>query len=133
MKNGDMIKAYKNLHEASITSVCTDFDGNILLTASKDNTLKMIDLRMERVMTYSFSHTDYANSCDFNRVAFCNYGHSVVAGGNDSKVYIWDSETGKIQHIVEGGNEGKITGCCYNVSSGHLYTVDTHGFGVVWS
>jgi len=132
-KTGEIIKAYKNLHEGSVTSVTLDLEGNILLTGSKDNTSKMIDLRMERVLPYEFKHSDYYNPCDYNKVTFCNYGHSVVAGGSDSKIYIWNSETGKSQHVLEGGNQGLITGCCYNVSSGHLYTVDNNGYAVVWS
>ena len=132
-KTGELIKSYKDLHDGSITSVSLDLDGNMLLTGSKDNSCKLIDLRMERVLTYNFRHSDYMNTCDYNRVTFCNYGHSVVAGGVDSKIYVWDSDTGKTQHILEGGNQGKITGCCYNVSSGHLYSVDDHGYAVVWS
>jgi len=132
-KTGELIKSYKNLHDGSITSVNLDLDGNLLLTGSKDNSMKMIDLRMDRVLSYEFRHSDYFNPSEYNKVSFCNYGHSVVAGGTDKKIYIWNSETGKIQHILEGGNEGSITGCCYNVSSGHLYTVDNKGFVVIWS
>jgi len=95
--------------------------------------LKLIDLRMDRVLNYSFKHNNYHNSYDFNKVCFANYGQSVVAGNQDGKVYFWNAENGKIQHILSGGNEGSITACCYNVASGYLYTGDMKGNLVAWS
>lgn len=132
-KTGELIRAFKDLHEASITSVVLDFEGNLVLTSSKDNTLKMIDLRMEKALNYSFRHDEYFNPLEYNTVCFANYGQSVAAGSSDGKLFLWDPETGKLQHILNGGNKGGITGTCYSIISGNLYTSDASGNIVVWS
>lgn len=132
-KTGELIRAFKDLHEASITSVVLDLDGNLVLTGSKDNTLKMIDLRMEKALNYNFRHDEYFNPLEYNKVCFANYGQSVAAGSSDGKLFLWNAETGKIQHILSGGNEGGITGTCYSMISGNLYTSDASGNIVVWS
>lgn len=45
-----------------------------MLTSSKDDSGKIIDLRMDKVLNYGFKHSDYHNSCEYNHNCFANYG-----------------------------------------------------------
>ncbi len=133
LKSKEVVKVYKDLHTASITSLSLDKDLRICLTGSKDNTIKMIDLRAEKVLPVEFKHENYANSYEYNKAAFYKEGRYVIAGSDNSKVFIWNRETGKLLAILEAGNVGMITGCCYNLVSSKAYSVDSSGSIVVWA
>jgi WD40 repeat protein len=46
-----MSKEFSDIHEESITSlIFSRFDRNRILTASSDGTLKLFDIRMEKVL-----------------------------------------------------------------------------------
>jgi len=131
-KTGENIRVFKDIHEASITSVCLSADNNLVLTASRDNTCRLIDLRMDKVLSLPFKHENYASSCDYSKVCFGNYDKSVVAGGKDGKIYTWNVDDGKIQDVASGQHEGFVTMCRFNVVSGLFYTADSVGNVVVW-
>lgn len=132
LKTGEQIASFKDIHDSAITSIDLTEDNNLILTCSRDNTLRLIDLRMNKALSIVLRHDAYMCSCDYSKACFVDYDKSVAAGGLDGKVYVWNVEDGKLQGIFDGGHESYITGCCYNFLSGYLYSTDVKGNVVVW-
>jgi len=65
-------------------------DCNLLLACVRDDTIKIIDLRNNRIIV-SLSHDNYKVGCDFARVAFNPDSTHVAAGAADGSVYVWNS------------------------------------------
>eukprot|EP01119_Soliformovum_irregulare_P006508 TRINITY_DN1859_c1_g3_i4.p1 TRINITY_DN1859_c1_g3~~TRINITY_DN1859_c1_g3_i4.p1 ORF type:complete len:517 (-),score=137.73 TRINITY_DN1859_c1_g3_i4:185-1735(-) len=84
-----------NIHSGQITSVFLVPDGNSVLTNSRDNTLKLVDIRrMEEIR--SFGHENYRNGVNWNGACTSPDGQFVVAGSLDGTVFIWEAQTGKL-------------------------------------
>ncbi|CAJ0745853.1 7495_t:CDS:10, partial [Entrophospora sp. SA101] len=83
VKSGKDIKELTNIHLGQITSVCLSPDRTKVLTNSRDNSLKLIDLR-----TYQIEQTlkadGYKTGANWARVCFSPDGKYVAAAGKFS-------------------------------------------------
>lgn len=89
-KSGDCINEITGIHQGQITSLAMSPDSMNVLTNSRDNTLKLIDVRMlQTIMTYS--HESYRTGMNWSRASF-RYG---VESGVDYRIWggIWGLKT----------------------------------------
>lgn len=77
-----------------VTTVCYTPDGSRLVTNSKDNTLKLIDVRMYGELC-TMKSEQYRNPISNNKAAVSPNGKYVAAGGHNGCVVIWDLTTSK--------------------------------------
>ena len=73
VKGQCLIKELPEIHDEAITSVKYMPDGNQILTNSRDNTLKLIDIRTFNVVK-TLRSEDYSNGNDCNTVAISSNG-----------------------------------------------------------
>jgi len=136
LKTGEKITEIKELHCDAITSVCLSPDGNYLVTGSEDNTCRIVDMRtyapLPMVMQYESQKEDYINGFESNRVCFGHNGKSVIAGGANGHIYVWDAADGKLCSIKKGNHKSHVTGCYYNKEMGFYYTTDGLGNMCIW-
>ena len=76
-------------------------DNTELLTNSRDNTIKLIDLRMFNVIR-TFSADTYRTGMNWAKSDFSPDGEYVVAGSQDGSVMIWNAHTGKLEKTLRG-------------------------------
>ena len=131
-KTGEKIREFKDIHEAGLTCVTLSADNNMVLTSSRDNTCRLIDLRMDKVLSLVFKNENYVSPCEYSKVSFGNYDKSIVAGSTDGNLYLWNVDDGKLQDIASGQHEGSVTSCKFNVVSGYFYSADSKGNVVMW-
>lgn len=64
-------------------------DCHYLAACSRDDTIKIIDLRTNQILT-SLSHDNYKVACDFARISFNADSSHVAAGAADGSIFIWN-------------------------------------------
>ena len=121
-------------HSQHVTSVATmPTNCAQLITASRDNTLKLVDLRggggaasVLRTLKASGyrSGTQWANPC------VSPDGRHAVAGGADGGVFVWSLGDGGLK-VTLRGHDAAVATCAWGQSG--LATADKNGVCIMWS
>lgn len=134
MKNGDCVFDLSGIHSGQVTGVTMGPDslGQCILTNSKDNSLKLVDLRTHEVLQ-TFKHTNFKNGANWSRGVFSPDGNYVAAGSADGSVLIWERASGKLHSQLKGGHKTGITSIAWNpINVQQISTADSSGAIVVW-
>jgi autophagy-related protein 16-1 len=134
MKNGDCVFDLSGVHSGQVTgvSMAPDSLGQCILTNSKDNSLKLIDLRTHEVLQ-TFKHANYKNSVNWARGVFSPDGTHVAVGSAEGSVFIWERASGKLHSQLKGGHKAAVTSIAWNpINVQQLASADTSGTIVVW-
>eukprot|EP01017_Pseudomicrothorax_dubius_P038803 TRINITY_DN5870_c0_g1_i4.p1 TRINITY_DN5870_c0_g1~~TRINITY_DN5870_c0_g1_i4.p1 ORF type:complete len:161 (-),score=34.15 TRINITY_DN5870_c0_g1_i4:71-496(-) len=132
LKTSEKINELRGVHEGSITHLALSSDNQRVLTTSRDGTVKLVDMRMTSVvMTYR--HDAYSNSFEFNKATFGPGENSIIAGGSDGQLFVWNMYTGRMERTIPTEHEGGITSCSLNQITGYLVTADVRGNVFVWN
>ncbi|KAL6443943.1 hypothetical protein ACFW04_001730 [Cataglyphis niger] len=89
------------LLEGKVTSLDLSRDANYLLSCVRDDTVKLIDLRMKKIVG-SFSADGFKVGFDWTRAAFSPDGQYIAVGSADGSVFIWSIATNMIETILKG-------------------------------
>lgn len=84
-------------HERETWAVAFSPDGQILATGSDDETIKLWDLRSERLIRSLTGH-----SATVAAIAFSPDGHRLASASLDQTVRIWDVKSGGTPRILQG-------------------------------
>eukprot|EP01104_Vermistella_antarctica_P010853 TRINITY_DN2938_c0_g1_i1.p1 TRINITY_DN2938_c0_g1~~TRINITY_DN2938_c0_g1_i1.p1 ORF type:complete len:547 (+),score=107.35 TRINITY_DN2938_c0_g1_i1:163-1803(+) len=130
-KNGDCAQELTSLHSKQITSVSLHPDGRTLLTSSRDNTLKMVDIRtFEQVQSYA--HPDYRLGVNWAKASFSADGRYVASGGADGTMFIWDTFKGSLNTTLRNTHTTTVTSSAWNPNGHQMASVDRGGSLVLW-
>ncbi|KYM98728.1 Autophagy-related protein 16-1 [Cyphomyrmex costatus] len=88
------------LLEGKVTSLDLSRDANYLLSCVRDDTVKLIDLRMKKIVG-SFSADGFKVGFDWTRAAFSPDGQYIAVGSADGSVFIWSIVTNAIETILK--------------------------------
>ncbi|CAF1130013.1 unnamed protein product [Adineta steineri] len=112
-------------HVASVNSVAFHPNGNFLLSASSDATLKVFDLLEGRLIYTLHGHQGPAMS-----VAFSKQGDYFASGGQDQQVLVWKTNFDIISSPIESSTNKYANSSDYStrsrISSGNLQQNKTH-------
>ncbi|KAF9025606.1 hypothetical protein BGZ52_008923 [Haplosporangium bisporale] len=99
-RSGNCIKEVTGIHLGQITSVCPSSDGTQILTNSRDNTLRIVDVRTYE--TLSMLHADgYKTGTNWSKACFSPDGQYVVAGSADGTLYYWSTRDGTVEKTTK--------------------------------
>ncbi|KAH0555202.1 hypothetical protein KQX54_016017 [Cotesia glomerata] len=87
------------LLQGKVTSLDLSRDANYLLSCVRDDTVKLLDLRMKQIVG-SFSADGFKVGCDWARATFSPDGQYIAVGSADGSVFIWNVITNKIETIL---------------------------------
>ncbi|KAJ8963936.1 hypothetical protein NQ314_005267 [Rhamnusium bicolor] len=114
-----------------VTSLDLTKDAKYLICCVRDDTLKLLDLRMNQVVTV-FSCEGFKVGCDWARATFSPDGQYVAVGSADGSVYIWGVASAKVERILkEHGSAVTATAWCPYAT--YLASVDRSKKAVIWS
>ncbi|XP_023557930.1 autophagy-related protein 16-2 isoform X2 [Octodon degus] len=87
--------------QGRVTSLSLSHDQLHLLSCSRDDMLKVIDLRFSNVRQV-FRADGFKCGSDWTKAVFSPDGHYALAGSWDGALYIWDVDTGKLESTLRG-------------------------------
>ncbi|XP_072560294.1 autophagy-related protein 16-1 isoform X2 [Paramormyrops kingsleyae] len=115
-----------------VTSLDLNHDRTELLTCSRDDLVKIIDLRCNAVRQ-TFSSQGFKCGSDWTRVAFSPDGAYVAGGSADGTLYAWNVLTGKVERTLERQHSTAINAVSWSPSGTHVVSVEKGSRVVLWS
>ncbi|XP_018350773.1 PREDICTED: autophagy-related protein 16-1 [Trachymyrmex septentrionalis] len=118
------------LLEGKVTSLDLSRDANYLLSCVRDDTVKLIDLRMKKIVG-SFSADGFKVGFDWTRAVFSPDGQYIAVGSADGSVFIWSIVTNAIETILKEHTTG-VTAVSWHPHGTYLASVDRAKTVTVW-
>ncbi|XP_052104661.1 autophagy-related protein 16-1-like isoform X1 [Mytilus californianus] len=117
--------------QGRLTSLDLSTDRSQLLCCTRDDSLKVIDLRMNQVS--STLYADHFNvSCDWSRAVFSPDGSYAIAGSHDGSIFIWNIAKEKVERVLKEHNNA-VVACAWHPSGQYVLSADKQKKAVLWS
>ncbi|KAG9292434.1 hypothetical protein G9A89_015304 [Geosiphon pyriformis] len=131
VRSGNNIKELNGIHLGQITSVSVSPDGSKVMTNSRDNTLKLIDLKTYEVV--QTLHADgYTNGTNWSRACFSPDGRYAAAGSLDGTIYYWNIYKSRLEKTLKE-HSAPICGVCWNPQGGQVFSADKDRTVCIWA
>ncbi|XP_041532392.1 protein Atg16l2 isoform X1 [Microtus oregoni] len=117
--------------QGRVTSLNLSHDQLQLLSCSRDNTLKVIDLRLSNIRQV-FRADGFKCSSDWTKAVFSPDRSYALAGSSNGALYIWDVDTGKLESSLEGPHCAAVNAVAWCFSGNHVVSVDQGRKVVLW-
>lgn len=114
-----------------VTSLDLTRDAKYLVCCTRDDSLKLLDLRMNQVIS-TFSCEGFKVGCDWARVSFSPDGQYVAVGSADGGVYIWGVQTNKVERILKE-HGSSVTATAWHPYGTFLASVDRSKKAIIWT
>ncbi|XP_075054435.1 protein Atg16l2 [Mixophyes fleayi] len=118
--------------EEKITSLCIDQDQTQLLSCSRDDALRLIDLRMGNTCQV-FRDDGFKCGCDWTKAILSPDGSYCIAGSSDGTVFIWNARTGRLERSLSGEHSASVNAVAWSISGDYVVSVDRGKKAVLWS
>uniref|UniRef100_A0A665VBS8 Autophagy-related protein 16-1-like n=1 Tax=Echeneis naucrates TaxID=173247 RepID=A0A665VBS8_ECHNA len=115
-----------------VTSLDLNHDRTELLTCSRDDLIKIIDLRSSSVRQ-TFSAQGFKCGADWTRVTFSPDGCYVAGGSADGALYIWNVLTGKVDRTLDRNHNSAINSVSWSPSGAYVVSVEKGSKAILWS
>ncbi|XP_027731044.1 autophagy-related protein 16-1 isoform X2 [Vombatus ursinus] len=115
-----------------ITALDLNPERTDLLSCSRDDLLKIIDLRVNAVKQ-TFSAPGFKCGSDWTRVVFSPDGSYIAAGSAEGSLYIWSVLTGKVDRVLSKQHSSSINAVAWSPSGTHVVSVDKGNKAILWS
>ncbi|KAF4009280.1 hypothetical protein G4228_000606 [Cervus hanglu yarkandensis] len=117
--------------QGRVTSLSLSHDQLHLLSCSRDDTLKVIDLRVSNVRQV-FRADGFKCGSDWTKAVFSPDRSYALAGSWDGALYIWDVDTGKLESSLRGPHSAAVNAVAWCYSGSHVVSVDQARKVVLW-
>lgn len=115
-----------------VTSLDLNHDRTELLTCSRDDLVKIIDLRTNAVRQ-TFSAQGFKCGADWTRVTFSPDGSYVAGGSADGALYVWNVLTGKVDRTLDRNHNSAINSVSWSPSGAFVASVEKGSKAILWS
>ncbi|KAK7881023.1 hypothetical protein WMY93_030612 [Mugilogobius chulae] len=115
-----------------VTSLDLNHDRTELLTCSRDDLIKIIDLRTAAVRQ-TFSAQGFKCGADWTRVTFSPDGSYVAGGSADGALYVWNVLTGKVDRTLDRNHNSAINSVSWSPSGAYVASVEKGSRAILWS
>ncbi|XP_045433589.1 protein Atg16l2 isoform X2 [Pipistrellus kuhlii] len=117
--------------QGRVTSLSLSHDQLHLLSCSRDNTLKVIDLRFSNIRQV-FRADGFKCGSDWTKAVFSPDQSFALAGSWDGALYIWDVDTGKLESSLRGPHCAAVNAVAWCCSGDQVVSVDQARKVVLW-
>lgn len=116
-----------------IASLDASRNGYWILACTRDDTLRLVDLRMNQEVR-SFTVSGFRVGCDWTRASFSPDSEYVCVGSADGSVYIWSvGDSSKPEKVLRDGHASAVVAVAWQPSGNSLTTCDKTKHVVVWA
>uniref|UniRef100_F6ZGZ5 Autophagy related 16 like 1 n=1 Tax=Monodelphis domestica TaxID=13616 RepID=F6ZGZ5_MONDO len=115
-----------------ITALDLNPERTDLLSCSRDDLLKIIDLRVNAVKQ-TFSAPGFKCGSDWTRVVYSPDGSYVAAGSAEGSLYVWNVLTGKVEKVLSKQHSSSINAVAWSPCGTHVVSVDKGNKAILWS
>ena len=125
----------KDAHADIITCVRFANDENYLCSMSKDDTVKVWDVRM-RKMLHELEHDKLRIASFNNKMCISPNSQYLVTGTMDGNIIYYDIKKGALEDIQIGKHKTNVVACEWqprSLACPQLASVDSFGSLLVWS
>ncbi|XP_014256099.1 autophagy-related protein 16-1 isoform X2 [Cimex lectularius] len=119
------------LVQGKVTSLDLARDGKTLLACVRDDTLRLIDLRANQMLT-TYSYEGFKVACDWTRAVFSNTADFVCVGSNDGGVYVWNTASGNLETVLKK-HTCPVIAVSWHPFANYIASVDKSKKAVVWA
>jgi len=117
--------------QGRVTSLSLSQDQLHLLSCSRDDTLKVIDLRVSNIRQ-AFRADGFRCGSDWTKAVFSPDRSYALAGSWDGALYIWDVDTGKLEGSLRGPHCTAVNAVAWCSSGSHVVSADQARKVVLW-
>ncbi|XP_032345198.1 autophagy-related protein 16-2 isoform X4 [Camelus ferus] len=117
--------------QGRVTSLSLSHDQLHLLSCSRDDTLKVIDLRVSNIRQV-FRADGFKCGSDWTKAVFSPDRSYALAGSWDGVLYIWNVDTGKLESSLQGPHSAAVNAVAWCYSGSHVVSVDQARKVVLW-
>lgn len=107
--------------ESKVTSLDVSKDGTKILCSLRDNTIKCLDVRRMGVLQ-TYTDEKFKIGSDSYRAKFSNDGQLITCGSNDGSLYLWDTNSAKVEKILTGHN-APISASCWSPDGKRMVSI----------
>ncbi|XP_033832967.1 autophagy-related protein 16-1 isoform X2 [Periophthalmus magnuspinnatus] len=118
--------------QGRVTSLDLNHDRTELLSCSRDDVIKIIDLRTTAVRQ-TFSAPGFKCGADWTRVTFSPDGSYVAGGSADGALYVWNVLTGKVDRVLDRNHNSAINSVSWSPSGAYVASVEKGNRVILWS
>ncbi|XP_068601459.1 autophagy-related protein 16-1 [Brachionichthys hirsutus] len=115
-----------------VTSLDLNHDRTELLTCSRDDLVKVVDLRTNAVRQ-TFSAQGFKCGADWTRVTYSPDASYVAGGSADGVLYIWNVLTGKVERTLDRNHNSAINSVSWSPSGTYVASVEKGSKAILWS
>ncbi|XP_071085065.1 autophagy-related protein 16-1-like [Haliotis cracherodii] len=117
--------------QGRLTSLDLAPDRCSLLCCTRDDSVKIIDLRMNQVSA-TFCADGFKVGCDWSRAVFSPDGSFAAAGSNDGGLYIWNIGKNKVEKLLKEHSHA-IMACAWNPIGSSLVSCERSRKVIYWA
>ncbi|XP_063806974.1 protein Atg16l2 [Pseudophryne corroboree] len=118
--------------EEKITSLCVDQDQTQLLSCSRDDVLRLMDLRTGNVCQ-EFRDDGFKCGCDWTKAILSPDASYSIAGSADGTVFVWNTRTGLLERSLTGEHSAPVNAVAWSASGDYVVSVDRGKKAVLWT
>ncbi len=113
-------------HTDGVTGCAISAKGDLIVSASNDNTVKIWETRTGAERLTLRGHTDWLTSCVISPA-----DDYVVSASNDGTLIVWDAETGAERFTLRG-HKGRVNNCAVHPSGDLIVSAGIDNTLKVW-
>ncbi|CAI9721314.1 autophagy-related protein 16-1-like [Octopus vulgaris] len=114
-----------------VTSLDLSIDGNQILCCTRDDSLKILDLRTCSVLA-TLNADEFKVSCDWSRAVFSPDSGYAVAGSQEGSLYVWDTQKHTLDKVLKG-HDNAVIACSWNPTGSSIVSCEKHRKVILWS
>jgi WD40 repeat protein len=96
MPMGGVKRAVLEGHTEAIYGIAFSPNGELLASGSRDNSVRVWDVKTGKELFFSLEHNGEVHS-----VAFSTDGATLASGGADGKIRLWDVESSQVKKVLD--------------------------------
>ncbi|KAJ7392633.1 hypothetical protein OS493_010284 [Desmophyllum pertusum] len=117
--------------QGKITSLDLSPDMNYMLASARDDTVKLLDLRMNQVMS-TCSADGFKVAMDYTRASFSPDGQYVICGSHDGSIFVWSATTAKLDKTLKEHSSSVVV-CAWHPDGSSIISCDRNKRAIIWT